>query len=52
MQITRFHIISQKVPAKYYPILKELRLEAGRVWTNSLDLFFKLLKQNGEFGIP
>jgi len=49
MQITRFHIISQKVPAKYYPILKELRLEAGRVWTNSLDLFFKLLKQNGEF---
>jgi len=49
MQITRFHIISQKVPAKYYPFLKELRLEAGRVWTVSLNFFFELIKQNGEF---
>jgi transposase len=49
MQITRFHIITQKVPAKYYPILKKLRLEAGRVWTNSLNFFFELLEQNGEF---
>jgi transposase len=49
MQITRFHVITQKVPVKYYTLLKELRLEAGRVWTYSLNFFFKLLKQNREF---
>jgi len=49
MQITSFHIITQKIPAQYYPLLKELRLEAGKIWTDSLDFFFKLLKQNGEF---
>jgi putative transposase len=47
MQITRFHIITQKVPAKYYPLLKELRLEAGKIWSDSLNLFFNLLKKNG-----
>ncbi len=48
MRITRFHIITQKVPTKYYPLLKELRLEAGRVWSDSLNLFFELLKQNSQ----
>jgi len=48
MEITRFHIITQKIPAKYYPILKELRLEAGKVWSDSLNLFFNLLKQEGK----
>ncbi len=48
MQITRFHIITQKVPAKYYSLLKELRLEAGRIWSDSLNLFFNLLKQDGK----
>ncbi len=48
MQITRFHIITQKVPAKYYPLLKELRLEAGKIWSDSLNLFFNLLKQDGK----
>ncbi|NPA14300.1 MAG: IS200/IS605 family element transposase accessory protein TnpB [Aquificae bacterium] len=47
MQIIRFHIITQKVPAKYYPLLKELRLEAGKIWSDSLNLFFNLLKKNG-----
>ena len=47
MQITRFHVITQKVPAKYYPILRKLRLEAGKIWSDSLNLFFELLKKNG-----
>ena len=45
MPITRFHIITQKIPAKYYPLLKELRLEAGRIWSDSLKLVFELFKQ-------
>jgi len=48
MQITRFHIITQKIHSKYYPLLKKLRLEAGKVWSDSLNLFFELLKQNGK----
>ena len=48
MQITRFHIITQKIPTKYYSLLKELRLEAGKVWSDSLNLFFELFKQNGK----
>ena len=48
MQITRFHIITQKIPTKYYPLLKDLRLEAGKIWSDSLNLFFELLKQNGK----
>ena len=48
MQITRFHIITQKIPIKYYLLLKELRLEAGRVWSDSIGLFFELLKQSGK----
>ena len=48
MQITRFHIITQKIPAKYYPILRKLRLEAGKIWSDSLNLFFNLLKQDGK----
>jgi len=48
MQITRFRIITQKIPAKYYPLLKELRLEAGKIWSDSLNLFFELLKRNSK----
>ena len=48
MPIVRFHIITQKIPTKYYPLLKELRLEAGKIWSESLNLFFELLKQNGK----
>ncbi len=48
MQITRFHIITQKIPTKYYPLLNELQLEAGKIWSDSLNLFFELFKQTGK----